>query len=215
VPAVTLTTRRGLDLEAAWDLPDRAPAVVVVLCHPHPLMGGSMDAPLMRGVSRILVAAGIGVLRFNFRGVGRSEGGWSGGTGEIEDVATAVAAAEAAHPSAARGLAGWSFGAHTALRWQTRAGDGRAYAGIAPPVSLPGAGDLPAPAALPPADRLFVIGDRDQFTPAADLQSYAERAGARCEVIAGADHLFAFQERRVGDLLAAHFSASPGGRVEA
>ncbi|MCB2223072.1 MAG: alpha/beta hydrolase [Actinobacteria bacterium] len=206
MPQTTITTGTGLDLEAAWDLPDHDPAVVVVLCHPHPLMGGTMDAPLLRGVSRVLVAAGIAVLRFNFRGVGRSEGGWGGGTGEIEDVATAVAAAEAARPAAAHGIAGWSFGAHTALRWQARADDARPYAGIAPPVSLTGSIALPAPQALPPADRLFVIGDRDQFTAAADLQAYADAAGARCEVLAGSDHFFAFRERQVGDLLAAHFA---------
>jgi alpha/beta superfamily hydrolase len=169
-------------------------------------MGGTMNVPLIRGVSRRLVEAGLGVLRFNFRGVGNSEGAWSGGTGEIEDVATAVLAAEAAYPDAHHGLAGWSFGAHTALRWQARADDARPYAGIAPPVSLTGGNDLPSPAALPPTRRLFVIGDRDQFTTVEDLSAYASAANARFEVLEGSDHFFAFRDQRIGALLADHFS---------
>ena len=148
------------------------------------------------------------MLRFNFRGVGRSEGGWSGGTGEIEDVAAAVAGAGEAYPNLPQGIAGWSFGAHTSLRWQARSDDTRAYAGIAPPVSLTGANDLPLPIALPPADRLFIIGDRDQFTPATDLEAYATAAGARFEVMTGSDHFFAFRDRQIADLLIGHFSES-------
>lgn len=201
-----IRTADGLDLQAAWDLPEGTPERAVVLCHPHPLMHGSMDAPLIRSLGARLASTGIAVLRFNFRGVGRSEGGWSGGTGEIEDVAAAVRHAGEAYPDLPHGLAGWSFGAHTALRWQARADDARPYAGIAPPVSMTGDSDLPAPVALPPARRLFVIGDRDQFTPAADLQAYAEAAGAVCEVVAGSDHFFAFRDARVADLLIAHFA---------
>ncbi|MBU1227687.1 MAG: alpha/beta fold hydrolase [Actinobacteria bacterium] len=203
---VTIPTGDGLDLEAVWDLPAAPPGMAVVLCHPHPLMRGSMDAPLIRGIAATMAGAGFAVLRFNFRGVGRSEGGWSGGTGEIEDVAAAVSTADAAHPDLPGAIAGWSFGAHTALRWQVRAGDTRPYAGIAPPISLTGDSDLPLPVALPPADRLFVIGDRDQFTTVADLEGYAAEAGARFEVMAGSDHFFAFRERQVADLLIGHFS---------
>ncbi len=202
----TFTTSDGLHLAARWDLPASDPAGAIVLCHPHPLMGGSMDVPLIRGVAAGLTGSGFAVLRFNFRGVGDSEGSWSGGAAEIEDVAAAVLTAEAAYPSLPHGLAGWSFGAHTALRWQARADDGRPYAGIAPPVSMTGAADLPSPIALPPAARLFVIGDRDQFTTVDALRTYASEAGARLEVVSGSDHFFYLRERRVADLVAAHFS---------
>ena len=202
----SIRTGDGLDLEGAWDLPEGEPEGVVVLCHPHPLMHGSMDAPLIRGIAGRLAGAGFAVLRFNFRGVGRSEGGWGGGTAEIEDVAAAIEHAEAALPGLPHVLAGWSFGAHTGLRWQARADDARPFAGIAPPISLTGDSDLPAPVALPPADRLFIIGDRDQFTTAADLEAYAAAAGARCEVLAGSDHFFAFRDSQVADLLIGHFS---------
>jgi alpha/beta superfamily hydrolase len=201
----TITTDDGLRLEARWTTP-ADPAAVIVLCHPHPLMGGSMDVPLIRAIAARLSDAGLAVLRFNFRGVGRSEGGWSGGNAEIGDVAAAVRTAQEAHPGLAQGLAGWSFGAHTALRWQARADDGRRYAGIAPPLEMTGYAELPAPIALPPADRLFVIGDGDQFTPSDDLQAYADEAGARIEILSGSDHFFHFRERQVADLLVDHFS---------
>jgi len=167
-----------------------------------------MDVPLIQGVADGLAASGFAVLRFSFRGVGGSEGEWSGGNAEIEDVAAAAGAAETAYPSLPHGLAGWSFGAHTALRWQARAGDGRPYAGVAPPVAMTGAVGLPSPISLPPADRLFVIGDRDQFTPVEDLQAYASEIGARLEVVSGSDHFFHFRQRMVSDLVAAHFSQS-------
>jgi alpha/beta superfamily hydrolase len=202
----TLMTSDGIGLEARWDLPDGGAIGTVILCHPHPLMGGSMQVPLISTVGQALAGHGLAVLRFNFRGVGRSEGRWSGGDAEIEDVDAAVAAAAAAHPGIPSGLAGWSFGAQTALRWQARTGDRRRYAGIAPPIVLTGAAALPSPEALAPADRLFVIGDRDQLTPVDDLRTYARNTGARLEVLPGSDHFFHFREARVARLLIGHFT---------
>jgi alpha/beta superfamily hydrolase len=211
----TFATSDGLHLAAHWDLPASAPTGAVVLCHPHPLMGGSMDVPLIRTIATGLTRSGFAVLRFNFRGVGDSEGSWSGGTAEIEDVAAAVHTAETAYPSLPHGLAGWSFGAHTALRWQARSDDDRPYAGIAPPVGMTGAAELPSPNALPPAERLFVVGDRDQFTTVEELLTYASEAGARLEVVSGSDHFFYFREHRVADLVVAHLSEAGSASSEA
>ena len=83
----------GVTLQARWSLPAEPVGPVVVLCHPHPLYGGSMDVPLLRTVAAHLAQAGCPVLRFNFRGVGASTGSWSGGEAEVEDVGAAVAAA--------------------------------------------------------------------------------------------------------------------------
>ncbi|MGI9602022.1 MAG: alpha/beta hydrolase, partial [Acidimicrobiales bacterium] len=114
----------GVDLEARWDSPENATAAVV-LCHPHPQHGGTMRAPLMHKVMKALTGNGLAVLRFNFRGVGTSKGEWSGGVGEMDDVAAAVAEARGGYDSVA--VAGWSFGAATSLRWQARDGDGSTY----------------------------------------------------------------------------------------
>jgi alpha/beta superfamily hydrolase len=186
----TITAADGVALEARWDRPAGEPHTLAVLCHPHPLYGGTMDAPLVVAVARYLVEYGFAVLRFNFRGVGASEGAWSGGAAEVHDVTGAVAAA-------------------TALRWQAASGSTLPWAGIAPPVRLDPRFALPDPGSLPEARRLFVIGDRDQYTAADDLAGYARRARSRVEVLKGSDHFFYFRERVVGGLVAAHLATRP------
>lgn len=203
---IEIVTADRLTLEGRWDLPSGEARAAVVLSHPHPLMGGSMDVPLIRTISGHLCDAGVAVLRFNFRGVGDSEGRWSGGAAEIEDLAAAIGVCDAAHPRLPTGIAGWSFGAFTALRWQARADDGRRLVGIAPPIGITGGLALPAPAALPPADRLFVVGDRDQLTAVEELRAYAAACGARLEVVPGADHFFHFRDLQVAGLLTDHLT---------
>ncbi len=204
----TIATADGLALEAAWSVPDDPPRRVVVLCHPDPKQRGTMNAPLIKSLAAALAASGLAVLRFNFRGVGRSEGTHGDGTAEIADVAAAVRAAGEAHPATPLGLAGWSFGAVVALRFQAQAGSTDPYAGIAPPVWFPGVPGsvLPEAADLSPAERVFVLGDRDQFTAIDDLRGYADSIGARLEVLAGSDHFFFFREDVVAKILTGFFS---------
>lgn len=197
----------GPALEARWDRPAE-PSAVLVFCHPHPQHGGTMTAPLMHKVTKGLVDHGLAVLRFNFRGVGLSGGSWDGGVGEIDDVARAVAQAGADHRGIPHGLAGWSFGAATALAWQARERDQMPFAGIAPPLKAEYVERLPPPEDLPAADRLFILGDRDQFVGVDELQAFADRAGARLSVLNGSDHFFYFREQQVADLMAAHFLGS-------
>jgi alpha/beta superfamily hydrolase len=73
-------------------------------------------------------------------------------------------------------------------------------------VRLTGDAELPAPVALAPARRLFVVGDRDQLVDVEEIRAYAAEIGARFEVLAGSDHFFHFREQNVAGLLAAHFS---------
>ena len=193
----------GIRLEARWDRPP-APSGTVVFCHPHPQHGGTMTAPLMHKVAKGLVSRGLAVLRFNFRGVGLSTGTWDGGLGEIDDVAAAVARARQDHPVHEPAIAGWSFGAATALAWQAREQDRSLMAGIAPPVRTELVERLPRPEALSPASRLLIVGDRDQFVTVADLQAYADVAGATVTVLNGSDHFFYFREDRVAELVADH-----------
>ncbi|MCU0281149.1 MAG: alpha/beta hydrolase [Acidimicrobiia bacterium] len=197
----------GVTLQARWSLPPEPVGPVVVLCHPHPLHGGTMDVPLLRTVAAHLAGAGCPVLRFNFRGVGASTGSWGGGEAEVEDVGVAAAAAAGAFPALPLALAGWSFGAVAALRWQAGAGGRGPYAGIAPPVSSGLAPGLPAPAILAPARRLFILGDCDQFTTVEDLSAYAAATGAGLQVIGGSDHFFYGREGRVADAVAACLAA--------
>lgn len=204
-----LRSEGGITLEARWDLPPAPHGPVVVLCHPHPLYGGNMAVPLLRTVAAHLAGAGAPVLRFNFRGVGASTGSWSGGEAEIADVAAAAGAAAAAFPRLPLALAGWSFGAVAALRWQAAATGTGPFAGIAPPVATGLAPGLPPPPGLAPARRFFLIGDRDQFTAVEDLSAYAAAIGATLQVLPGSDHFFFGREGRVADAVAAHLAPVP------
>ena len=160
-----------------------------------------MNAPLMEAVTRALVANDFAVLRFNFRGVGGSTGTHGSGIHEIEDVDSAVRYAIAQHPRLPFAIAGWSFGAATALNWQARSGSGWPYVGIAPPVVSDHSPPLPSEDELAPAVRTFILGDRDQFTSSEALTEYAARIGATVEILGGSDHFFYFREDRVADIL--------------
>ncbi|MEE8330806.1 MAG: hypothetical protein V3R84_03460 [Acidimicrobiia bacterium] len=195
-----------IDLEARWDVPNSDAATCVVFCHPHPQHGGTMRAPLMHKVTKAMVAGGLAVLRFNFRGVGESAGEWSGGVGEIDDVDAAMREAADLYGMSV-GLAGWSFGAATALRWQAGAGSSASYVGIAPPVTMDLVPVLPEPGDLAGGRRLFIVGSRDQFVTTAELADYAASIDADLEVLEGSDHFFYFREQKVGELLAGFFAS--------
>ena len=208
----TLDPAPGVTLEARWDVPQQ-PVLAVVFCHPHPLQGGTMTAPLMVAVTKVLIAGGAAVLRFNFRGVGNSTGAHDDGTGEQDDIASAVDLALGEHGALPLAITGWSFGAATALRWQARAGSTIPYAGIAPPLSPDHSSGLPAAADLAPADRVVIMGDRDQFTSIEEAKTYTTSIGADLTVIKGSDHFFHFREQRVGAAVLAVAGAqqpSPG-----
>jgi alpha/beta superfamily hydrolase len=158
-----------------------------------------MRVPLLDAVATDLMDRGVAVLRFNFRGVGRSTGSHDGGLAEIDDVAAAVAFAETALPDLEFGVAGWSFGGTAALRWHARDRSQHNYVGIAPGASQ----RLPKPENLLPVPRTFIIGDRDQLVPVDQIVDYAERAGATLHVLKGSDHFFYFREKKVGCLVAA------------
>lgn len=202
----TIRTSDGLELEAIWTDAETKARATAILCHPHPLDGGTMRAPLMESVAVALAAAGVHVLRFNFRGVGASGGGWDGGRGEVLDVAAAAEAAGLAFPDLPTGVAGWSFGATTSLRWQVVANSTIPWVGIAPGIRSYRGSEVPEVEHLQPADRLIVFGDRDQFASVDEMERFAGRFGARLEILRGSDHFFYFREDTVGELVAAHLT---------
>lgn len=108
---------------------------VAVICHPHPLYGGSMANKVVHILSDAFVELGLPTLRFNFRGVGKSEGRFAAGIGESDDLLAAVAWFRARHPSATLWLAGFSFGSYVAARVHRQAGAERLLL-VAPPVTL-------------------------------------------------------------------------------
>lgn len=154
-----------------------------------------MSAPLMGAVARGLAARQVGVLRFDFRGVGNSGGSHEGGVGEFEDVLAAVALA--AHVAPEVGLAGWSFGAGVALRTLPELDSDIPYVGVAPPLT-----DPPDPEALRDRRMVFVVGTRDQVVDAEAIERYAAAAHATAVLIDGADHLFTLRSERVVEAIA-------------
>lgn len=211
VERIVLTVDTGpeaedIELEAQWDLCPE-PTQVAVLCHPHPQQRGTMNAPLMLALTEGLVGHGFAVLRFNFRGVGDSSGTHDFGSGEMDDVAAAVAAAIAAYPSRPVGVAGWSFGAATSLRWQARDSSTLPWVGVAPPVNSSRSLPLPARGELADAARTLILGDRDQFATVEDSQKYSDTIGADLQILKGSDHFFYFREEKVANLVAEGLSA--------
>lgn len=185
-----LSTSDGETLEARIDSPAE-PKRFTVFCHPHPLQGGSMNAPLMISVANRLVERGHSVLRFNFRGTGSSTGAHDFGSAELEDLTAAIELAR--EDGLPLGLAGWSFGAWTALRWLARAGEPMPYVGIAPAT-----GDLPDE--LPSGPKRIILGTRDQVVDSAALTAYA-RDQAIDLVLTPGDHFFHGRGKRIGDLV--------------
>src|SRR5439155_26471338 len=115
VEGIRFDTEDGLSLEGELRRPDGAARGSAVLCHPHPRQGGSKDHPLLWAIRNDLAARGLAVLAFNFRGVMGSEGSYGGGTIELMDARAAISRvrSDTAGPTV---VAGWSFGAHVALR---------------------------------------------------------------------------------------------------
>ena len=103
-------------LEALLEMPrDESPTGVSVVCHPHPLHGGTMQNKVAHTLARAFTKSGFAALRFNFRGVGASSGEFDDGRGEVEDVLAALKFARDRFPTGPAWLAGFSFGAAVAI----------------------------------------------------------------------------------------------------
>jgi uncharacterized protein len=161
----------------------------VVVCHPHPQYGGSMENDLVVALVTALRRAGLATLRFDFRGVGASGGTHDNGRGEVDDVRAATATLRARLDVPRVSLVGYSFGSVMALRAGCDDPEGTmGIVAIGPPVRMLGLEFL-AGCRVPLA---FVTGDRDQFCPLATLEAGRERfaPASTLTLIPGADHFF-------------------------
>jgi len=164
-----------------------------VVAHPHPPSGGTMHTKVVYHAAKAFSSFGLPVLRFNFRGVGLSEGSYDDGRGEVEDVRAAVDWLDRTF-----GLpvifAGFSFGSNVGLRACCGDGRVRGLVGLGLPVRAAGRdysyGFLPGCGSVP---KLFVSGDHDEFSPQGVLESVLETAAEPKKIVwvAGADHFFA------------------------
>lgn len=194
-----ITFKSGeLTLEGRIALPDGAgPHRAAVVCHPHPLYGGSMYNNVVDAVLEALHARGFATLRFNFRGVGASEGEFDNGRGEADDAAAAIRflTTQAGVRADKAVLAGYSFGAIAAVRAAAGLQEVAAIVAVALPLGMIDAsvlGTIAKPVVL-------LAGDRDSYCPAEHLAALAERLGsaARLKIISGADHFFGGREHEI------------------
>lgn len=185
-------------LEGTLRIPDEAPRAVVVVAHPLPTHGGTMRNPLVAALARAIAARGMYALRFNFRGVGASDGAWTGGEEEWRDVGDAVAHARATFGDLALGVTGFSFGSLMVLRWIEHGGRPDATALLGVPVRSVSL----RPQEVPPIPdgTLVVNGERDEFGTPQELQAAAPRA--RVVGVSGTDHFFAGKRDEAAHLVA-------------
>jgi uncharacterized protein len=178
-------------LEALLEEPeqesDAAPREACLVCHPHPLFGGTMHNKVVYRIARGMRRAGAVVLRFNFRGVGRSEGAHDQGPGEVEDARAALGYLRQRYPDLPYSLAGFSFGSRVILQLGCSIDPCRLVA-----VGFPtraGQFDYLATCAIP---KHFVQSTNDEFGPREELEAafrgFAEPK--RLEFIEAADHFF-------------------------
>ena len=178
------------------------PFPAVVISHPHSAYGGSMEVPLVRRIAEEMAEHGIVALRFNFRGVGGSQGTSTNGEGEMVDLLGALEVANRLPQVASGrlGLVGYSFGAWIGML--VAACDEIPLRGLVA-ITLPlwQAGIDWQPAISCP--KLFISGDRDGLCPLADLQAFLHKLPppAELQVIPYADHFFCHREAEVARLV--------------
>jgi alpha/beta superfamily hydrolase len=168
------------------------PRALAVICHPHPLMGGTMHNKVVHTLARAHRDAGDLAIRFNFRGVGASSGRHDEGRGECEDLLCVVRWALFGNPGLPWYLGGFSFGSWVAARTvQALVDEGCAPRGlllVAPPVHHFGFDALTAF----PVPVTIIMGDADEVVPPADVFDWAGRITTPCTLLrmAGAGHFF-------------------------
>jgi hypothetical protein len=201
------------DLEVLLDLPAAAPGAAAatvtafaVVCHPHPLFGGTLTNKVVHTLARTFNDVGLPSLRFNFRGVGASAGTHDGGPGEVQDALAVVRHGRERWPRAQLWLAGFSFGAAVAV-CASRAAQPAGLIAVAPAVDRMDIGSV-----TPACPWLVLLGDADDVV---SPQRMLEWAGSlapppQIQVLAGAGHFFHGRLPELRDRVAAFLNRRPG-----
>lgn len=188
-------------LEGRYQPAKKKGAPIAIILHPHPQFGGTMNNQIVYNLFYTFHQRGFSVLRFNFRGVGRSEGTFDHGTGELSDAASALDWMQSLNPEARNcWVAGVSFGAWIGMQLLMRRPEVEGFISIAAMANRYDFSFL-APC---PASGLFVHGDQDRVAPAGEVVSVIDKVkvqkGVKLDhvVIEGANHFF---ENRVDQLV--------------
>ncbi len=187
-------------LEARYHHEGASDSPIALILHPHPQFGGTMNNQVVYSLYHTFLARGFSVLRFNFRGVGRSQGFWDGGPGELADAASALDWLQIVKPDAKYcWIAGVSFGTWIAMQLLMRRPEIDGFICVAPPSNLYDFSFL-APC---PASGLMINGDKDRVVPTNSVAELAAKLKTQNgikidhEVVAGANHFF---ENKTDDL---------------
>ena len=215
-PRTAKTTIQGpvgtleLLIDAPDLLPGQAPCGVAVIAHPHPLFGGTMDNKVVQTLARAFVQCGWRAVRFNFRGVGASQGAYDEGRGELQDLLAVVAQCAPMNGPGVTGalaLAGFSFGAFVTSHAAAQLAAQRPIAKL---VLVGTAASrfavAPVPTELHP-QTLVVHGEQDDTVPLADVLVWARPQKLPVTVIPGVEHFFHGQLPLLRGLVARHLGA--------
>ncbi|MBT8142406.1 MAG: alpha/beta fold hydrolase [Gammaproteobacteria bacterium] len=196
------------DLELVVDRPEEQARLVVVVCHPHPLFQGTMHNKVAYMLAQSLKPEGAIGVRFNFRGVGDSEGEHADGIGEVDDVLAVLGWVQAKWPELPVVLAGFSFGAYVALLTAQNTATLQTFniqklVTVAPPV---GRWDFSAISA-PQIPWLVIQGDEDELVEVDKVRIFitAQTPSPTLEVINSADHFFHGKLNQLRELIQAWF----------
>lgn len=200
MPEIIINGSEGR-IEGRYHQGEQKNAPVVLVLHPHPLYGGTMNNKIVYRLYHIFAQSGFSVLRFNFRGVGKSQGKYDEGIGELSDAAAALDWMQLQNPDASTcWIAGFSFGAWIALQLLMRRPEIEGFAAISPPANLYDFSFL-SPC---PSPGIITQGDKDDVVSEEAVGKLAARLSAQhgelleYKVIPSADHYYRGVEEQMG-----------------
>ena len=214
MPEVTLTGAAGR-IEARYSPRKDETAPIALILHPHPRAGGHMDNPVAVQLFHLFMKRGFTVLRFNFRGVGRSQGEFDAGIGELADAATALDWLQSTNPAASQcWVAGYSFGAWVGMQLLMRRPETDGFISVSPPTNAYDFSFL----ATCPASGLILHGANDSVVPPMEVERVVSKLRTQkgividYDLVEGANHFWNDQlkevETRVGGYLDKRLAAT-------
>src|SRR3954468_20573449 len=215
MPEVVLTGAAGR-IEGRYSQGKTETAPVALILHPHPKAGGQMNNPVTVQLYHLFMKRGFATLRFNFRGVGRSQGEFDSGIGELADAGTALDWLQTNNPTASQcWVAGYSFGAWIGMQLLMRRPETDGFISVSPPTNNYDFSFL-APC---PASGLFLHGSADTVVPPVEVERVVAKLRTQkgividYELVDGANHFWNEHlpevETRVGDYLDKRIEADP------
>ncbi|MCC7427074.1 MAG: alpha/beta hydrolase [Alphaproteobacteria bacterium] len=201
-------------LEGRYQHAKQAGAPVALVLHPLPQHGGTMNNRVVYAMFQTLARLGFSTLRFNFRGVGRSQGSYDGGQGEMSDAAAALDWLQTVNPESSQcWVAGYSFGAYVGMQLLMRRPEISGFISVAPPASHYDFTFL-APC---PSSGLIVHGSNDALVPEESVAKLVTKLNAQkgvsidYRVVRGADHFFVDHINRISTAMTDHVSDALSG----